>query len=58
MATVEIDDRDSSTNAYSNLPESVTVLSYKAVDLLIVGTAHFSKPSQDDVIKVSILFKL
>ncbi|KAJ8976884.1 hypothetical protein NQ317_016483 [Molorchus minor] len=39
---------------YSNLPETVTLLTYEktGAKVYLVGTAHFSKESQDDVAKV------
>lgn len=39
----------------NNLPETVSLLQFPGTDVKVylVGTAHFSKESQDDVAKVS-----
>lgn len=39
----------------SELPETTTVLERDGCRVYLIGTAHFSKESQDDVVKVRII---
>lgn len=40
------------------LPSCVTVLKQGSVNIYIVGTAHFSKPSQEDVVEVRCFIQI